>query len=137
MENAKGIDVNILGQLDGHVLHYACDKGHLEFVKYMFENQGLNIDFNVVDSIRQTPLHAACLYGKSDVVEFLLKTENIEIGMKDNLQRTAKDLASQNGHQDILELFKKMAPEPMWQKFRICAFLKNMIQKIKLKLGIN
>ncbi|KOB87867.1 hypothetical protein PFDG_04255 [Plasmodium falciparum Dd2] len=49
-------------------LHYACDRGYIDIVKYLV-NQGAHI--NVEDSYGDTPLHMAAYSEKLNVVDFL------------------------------------------------------------------
>ena len=101
--------LNILGNNEMHLLHYACNLGNGQFVKYVYENQNLNVDFEVKDSRGMTPLHHACLSGHVDIVKFMLKTykiKEIDINAKDDNGRTAEDLAQNEEYKTILELFQ-------------------------------
>ena len=101
--------INILAQNNWHVLHYSCQYGHLELLKYIFGNQDFDIDFNIADQGGYTPLHIACYCGQFEVVKFLLvnsEKTGIDIYKKANDQRTAEDLARYNGHDNILELLE-------------------------------
>ena len=99
--------INVLAQYDRHVLHLACEVGHLDLLKYICQNPEFDIDFNVVDQGGYTPLHIACYYGQFEIVKFLLENSNekgIDIFKKNNYHQTAEDCARQRGHKDILEL---------------------------------
>ena len=88
-------------------MHHACSNGNLKFLKYINENPNFEIDFNVVDHFGWTPLREACDEGQFKIVKFLLeisKEKGIDIEKKDNYQETPKDLAKQEGHNDIVEL---------------------------------
>ena len=101
--------INILGRNDMHVLHYACEFGHLDLIKHIAEGPGLNIDFNTMDQRGLTPLHFASHYGQYDIVKFLLdqsKALGIDIEKKSNSHRTAEDFARQSAHKNILDLFE-------------------------------
>ena len=101
--------INILGQNGFHILHYACQFGHLESLKYIFGNQDFDIDFNTATQHGSTPLHIACSNGQFEVVKFLLensKKKRIDVFKKTNNQRTAEDLARQKGHENVLELLE-------------------------------
>ena len=50
-------EINVLGPIDMHLLHYLCQEGNLEFLKYIINNPNFDIDFNVVDYYGDTPLH--------------------------------------------------------------------------------
>ena len=100
--------INILGLNGWHVLHYACQFGHLELLKHIFGNQDFDIDFNVGDQNGSTPLHDACYNGQFEVVKFLLensKEKGIDIYKKVNNQ-TAQDIAEEQGHNNILEILE-------------------------------
>ena len=101
--------LNILGDNEMHLLHYACNLGNEQFVKYVFENQDLKVDFDINDSRGMTPLHHACLSGHIEIVKFLFKaykSKGIDIYAKDDNQRTAETLAKNEGYKTILELFQ-------------------------------
>ena len=101
--------INVLGWNDLHVLHLACEFGHLELLKYIFQNLEFDVDFNVVDQKGDTPFHVACYYGQFEVVKFLLENSNemgIDICKRNNLQQTAEDYARQKGHKEISEVLE-------------------------------
>ena len=101
--------INILGLNGWHVLHYACQFGHLELLNHIFRNRDFDIDFNVADQNGHTPLHDACYNGQFEVVKFLLensKEKGIDVYKKANNQKTAEDLARRKGHANILELLE-------------------------------
>ena len=101
--------INVLGRYGMHVLHYTCQKGNLELLKYIVGNPDFDIDFNVVDESGCTPLHHACSLEKFEVVKFLLQKSSekgIDISRKNNNRRTAEDLARNKNHKEILELFE-------------------------------
>ena len=117
--------INVLGSHAKHVLHNACQFGHLELLKHIFRNPDFVIDINVVDSSGDTPLHYACYFGQFDIVKFLLENSNqkgIDIAKMNNSQQTAEDLARQQGHKDISELLE------LWTYLML---------KLRQKLGIN
>ena len=101
--------INDLGQYGMHVLHYTCQFGNLELLKYIVGNPDFDIDFNVADEDGDTPLHHACSFGEFEVVKFLLQNSSekgIDISRKNNNQRTAEDLARNKNYKEILELFE-------------------------------
>ena len=98
--------INVLGLNGMHLLHYACQNGHLELLKYIFANSNLDIDLNVVDPLGWTPLHSASWCGQYETVRFILEhheKKGIDILRKNNSQRTAEDLTR---HPNIKELFE-------------------------------
>ena len=101
--------IDVLGFNGWHILHYACQNGHLELLNYIFENPTFDVDFNVVSLRGWTPLHSACRFGQYEVVKFLFKNhkdKGIDVTRKTNDHQTAEDLARQNGHENILEVLK-------------------------------
>ena len=109
-------EIDVLGPMDMHLLHYACqDKGNIELLKYIINNPNFDIDFNVVDQYGATPLHVACYFGQIEVVKLLLETSkrrNIDIYKQNNQGYTPEKLAEVSGHADIAELLKS---ESSWQ----------------------
>ena len=101
--------INVSGPYETHVLHYACEYGHVELLKYIFGNPDFDIDFNVKNQYGNTPLNIACFTGQFEAVKLLLEHSNekeIDIYQKNNYQQTAEDLARLKGHKDILELLE-------------------------------
>ena len=92
-----------------NILHYACLQGNMNLVKFIFGNSSFDIDYNVVDEEGNTPLHVACIQGQFEVVKFILEEANqkgIDIAKKNMMGQTAEDLARNNGHKDVVDLFK-------------------------------
>ena len=98
--------IHVLGYNDAHILHYACQFGHLELIKYMASVSDFNIDFNITMHDGWTPLHLASLCGHYEVVQFLFQhydAKGIDVTKTNNSGKTAEDLAI---HQDILEVLR-------------------------------
>jgi len=84
----KGIDVNIKGQFDRTLLHYACDNINrlpLDIFKVLIEKLGY--DVNAQDKDNHTPLHNAiyCFnssQGDVAVLAYLLNQTNIGVNTK-------------------------------------------------------
>ena len=108
------LEIHSLGQHDAHILHYACQFGHLELIKYITLTSDFEVDFNVVADGGWTPLHLACWCGryesgKYEIVKFLFKNyraKGIDVTRKNDFGQTAEDIARQNGRQDILQVLK-------------------------------
>ena len=99
--------INVLGQNDAHLLHYACKAGHLKLLKYIMENPAIDIDYNVVTLGIQTPLHVACGHGQFEVVKLLLdhsQEKKIDFNKIDQVGNTPLHLACYNGHRDTIKL---------------------------------
>ncbi|SOV78043.1 acyl-CoA-binding protein, putative [Plasmodium sp. gorilla clade G3] len=73
-------------------LHYACDRGYIDIVKYLV-HQGANI--NVEDSYGDTPLHMAAYSEKLNVVDFL-KSVGADINKTNSEGLTIDWILSQN-----------------------------------------
>ena len=68
--------INVLHHNGWHALHFACNYGNLELVKYIFGNPDFDIDFNITDQLGATPLHLASYNGHFEVVKFLLENSH-------------------------------------------------------------
>ncbi|XP_015921159.1 acyl-CoA-binding domain-containing protein 6 [Parasteatoda tepidariorum] len=53
------------------LLHWACDRGHVEIANYLVSSCGIDVDCQDTDG--QTPLHYASSCGHEEVINFLLK----------------------------------------------------------------
>ena len=60
---------NKVGYNEATLLHYACQIGDTETVKYLIDR---GADVNSLDACDDTPLHYACIYGNLDIVKILL-----------------------------------------------------------------
>ena len=100
-----------------HVLHYACQHGQLDLLKYIFMNTAFNIDYNIVNDNDWTPLHSASAFGRYEVVKFLFenyKVKGIDVTRKTGIDKTAEDYARGEGefyrknprHPQIVEVLK-------------------------------
>ena len=88
--------INVLSPHNGTILHYACQHGHLDLLKYIFENATNNMDFNSVNDFGWTPLHSASAFGKYEIVKFLFENheaKGIDVTIKTSSGDTAEDLA--------------------------------------------
>lgn len=92
-------------------LHIACDKGKLETVKQLLQEQ--IIDINDRDNGGNTPLHEAALNGHLDIVKLLIRNgANINIQSGEYFKDTPLVDASANGHIDIVEYLLKHGANP-------------------------
>ena len=101
--------INVRGQQDRPLLHYACYYKNMGFLEHIFRNPDYDIDYNAVDEEGLTGLHHACIDGHFEVVNFLLQNSNekgIDIFKKSNYLQTAEFCAIHLGHVDILELLE-------------------------------
>ena len=100
----------------------------MNLLKYLSANSTFNIDFNAVDTDGWTPLHYASHFGQYEIVKFLFKkykAKGIDVAKKTNGWSTAKDLAREEGHQDILEVLE------MWTMEIEIEILKKKHEKLK------
>ena len=118
-------------------MHYACQFGHLELLKYIFGNQDFDIDFNISTQDGDTPLHIACSHGQFEVVKFLLensKEKEIDIYKKANDQMTAQGLAIIKGHNNILGLWCAWTlQETIEESQTLNLFAKKLANKLAIK----
>ncbi len=90
----KGADVNTRTEYGATALSYACDRGHVEVVRFLIE-RGANV--NRADTFYQsTPLTWAAFNGHSEVVKLLL--EHGALGANDVLT-----LAVSQGDADLVQ----------------------------------
>ncbi|XP_028668250.1 acyl-CoA-binding domain-containing protein 6 [Erpetoichthys calabaricus] len=68
--NSKKVDVNLKDEEGRALLHWACDRGHIDLVSMLLQN---NADINSQDDEGQTALHYASACEFADIVELLLK----------------------------------------------------------------
>ena len=78
-------------------MHLASKSGHLEILQYFHK---ILSDISVTDSNGMNALHHAAKEGHLLLVDFLI--DMIPIGTKDKYGKTAKDLATSNGHAAVV-----------------------------------
>lgn len=97
----KGFNLDALDQMDRTPLHKACQKGNVDFVKFLLE-KGAKVDL-YDDYERETALHFASENGHFECVELLLKS-GAEVNETDKVDRTALHWACEGGHLECVEL---------------------------------
>ena len=81
-------------------LHYACENGHLNIVKYLIEKQ--NVNKEAKDRDGWTPLYCACENGHLNVVQYLIEKQNVNKEAKDDKDRTPLHYACANDQLDVV-----------------------------------
>ena len=112
--------VHDLGNQENRVLHYACQYGHVELLKYILENANLNANFNVKNLFGRTPLDLACRHGQLEVVKFY-RTNYTRLGICFSKYKRARKLAKRHGHLDVVNLLGK------WKLFK--SMMSSLINK--------
>ena len=100
-----GVNVNAESSQPGTALMIASQKGHVEVVKLLLEQQGINVDIQT--SLGWTALMTASIKGQVAVVKLLLLQEGINVNAENSLGCTALMLAAPDGHVEVVrELLK-------------------------------
>ena len=82
-------------------LHKAAFWGHDHIVPWLLDD--LNLDVDARDAEDDTPLHDAARFGHVAVVKALL-ARGASTGLKNAAGQTAKDVAAENGKDDVAGL---------------------------------
>jgi len=109
----QGADVNAPGDYGTTPFTGVCAQGDFEFVKLCVEHGG-NInrsypDKTSPDQLTWSPLQFAVAKGATDIVKLLVENGG-DPTMKDSEGNTCMDIASEQGHQEILELLQASVP---------------------------
>jgi ankyrin repeat protein len=90
-------------------LHEACRGGRLDFVKFLIEDKGMNIDST--NNYNDTPLHRASQYGQLEIVKYLVqRNANLEIEDLDNW--TALHQAASQNQKEVYDYLVKAGADP-------------------------
>lgn len=82
------------------VLHWACDRGHLDVTQFLVNQIGM--DVNIRDDEKQTPLHYAAACGHIEVCTFLIKS-NARTNVKDCNNQTPEEIAENDTIRKLLQ----------------------------------
>ncbi len=97
----KGADKGSYDKKGMTPLHYACQNGRVETVKYLCE---LGAHVQVSDkATRTTPLYLACEHGQAGVVAYLL-ARGVDKEMKPYKGIAPAHIACKNGHSNVVQL---------------------------------
>ena len=108
-------------------LHYACQHGHINIVRYYIME--LQCDPNVKDVLQATPLHHACEHGHTDIVRYFISEIKCNSNTKDIFEGTLIHYACRGGHIDIIHyLIEEVGLEP---------FVRDAIQQPPLQWAIS
>jgi len=95
------VNVNSSQQL----VQVACQSGSLELVQLLIEKHKMDCCSNMVANT-YTPLMAAAQYGHLPIVNYLLENGSLESIFVRYDQKTARDYAKENDHQEIAKILK-------------------------------
>ena len=98
-----GCDINATGCQGRTILHKACEKNHLEVVKFLVTE--IKCDLEAEDEDSNRPLHLACfLSGNVDLVSYLIKVVGCDINAKGNNEKTCLHYACERNSYDIVKV---------------------------------
>ncbi|TFK26350.1 ankyrin, partial [Coprinopsis marcescibilis] len=101
----EGVDVDLANKSGQTALYIAVAKRHAGVVKAILSRRRVDVNRRSRERDRHTPLTLASYTGQCNIVQLLLEMEGIDINGRNILGQTALELAVQEGHQDIVELW--------------------------------
>ena len=87
-------------------LHYACQGGRLDIVKYLIEEKNIDSSCQAKDGI--LPLHIASINGHLPVVKLLVEDYHCNPGVKDKNGMTPGHWAQRKDHVEISSYLSSM-----------------------------
>lgn len=105
---AQGIDMFMLNEHKGTLLHSAAKGGSAEIMTMMIDK---GLDVNGKDRNGWSPLHCAAYSGHQDAVELLIQ-KGVDIDSRTLSGCTAFNLAKENGHQTVVDLLDAEGANP-------------------------
>ena len=101
---------------DGFDLHYACENGHLDIVKYLVNT--LHCDPQMQDTHGRSPLNLAAGKGRLEVVKFFLEDLKLDCESSDRDGYVPLHFASMGGHLNVVKyLFNEHHCNPQAKGF--------------------
>ena len=98
----KRCDVNAKGRNDYTPLHYGCEKGHFEIVKFLTNHPQCNIEAE--DNSNDRSLHKACEFaGNVDIVRHLVIDKHCDVNAKGRNDYTPLHYGCEKGHFEIVK----------------------------------
>lgn len=97
-------DVNTKGLDQWTALHLAAKSGHVEILKELLAQEGIEIE--ACSSMKRTPVHVAAEFDHAEVVKLLL-AQGADINSRDFDESTPLHVASQYGSLNTLDYLLK------------------------------
>ena len=98
-----GCDINAMGLQGRTILHMACEKNHLEVVKFLVTE--IKCDLEAEDKNSNRPLHIACLFsGSVELVSYLIKIAGCDINARGENKKTCLHYSCERNSYDIVKL---------------------------------
>ncbi|EAY04942.1 hypothetical protein TVAG_039940 [Trichomonas vaginalis G3] len=98
-----GADIRSRSSTKRTILHFFCQEGNLEAVKF-----ALNfIDINDVNNGNETPLHDAIYNNRANICEYLSSQTNINKNIKTNANETALQLTIRLKQQQCVDILRR------------------------------
>ena len=102
--NMNDININLQDNLGLTPLGTACENNHFEIVKILTQRQDIDVNGLSKDS---TPLVVAIDKGFNDILKYLLKQDNINVNLQDNLGLTPLGAACKNKRFEIVKILSQ------------------------------
>ncbi|ORX42663.1 ankyrin [Piromyces finnis] len=106
-----GLDINIQNKDGCTPLHYACEQGNENIVKYLIEK---GADTSIKNNNGRISLHCTCKAKRESVniVKYLIEKRGLNINIKDNYRFTPIHYACYKGNENIVKYLIKNGVDP-------------------------